>query len=205
MSVRVLVIDDHPIVRQGIVSLVAADDALELVGEAASVEEGIRRCLELRPQVVLLDLRLGAASGVDVVLAVRPAAPEVRFVVFTTYDDDEDAYRALRAGAQGYLLKDSFVDEIVELVVAVAAGETRIPRALAERLAERDQPIALSAREREVLELVAKGLSNREIGETLGISEGTVKTHVVRILAKLEVSDRTEAATLALRRGLIRG
>lgn len=202
--VRVMVVDDHPIVRQGIVSLVAADLGLSVVGEASSVTEAVERCRSLRPDVVLLDLRLGAESGVAVVQAVHAAIPEVRFVVFTTYDDDEDVYRALRAGAVGYLLKDAFCDEIVDVVRRVAAGERCVPQALEERLAERDKPLALSARECDVLELVAHGLSNREIGDALSISEGTVKTHVVRILAKLEVADRTEAATLALRRGLIR-
>jgi two-component system NarL family response regulator len=202
--IRVLVVDDHPIVRQGIVSLFVDEPDIEVVGEAGSGEEAVTAFGTLRPDVTLMDLRLPGMSGVEAIRAIRGEHPAARFIVLTTYDGDEDIHRALEAGARAYVLKDMFCDEILDTVRAVHAGLRRIPEAVARRLEERLPGPDLSPRELDVLRHIARGESNKEIAAALGITEGTVKTHVVNILGKLGVGDRTAAATAAIQRGIIR-
>lgn len=202
--IRVVVVDDHPVVRQGVAALVRARANLHVVGEAGTVDDAVSTCLALLPDVVLLDLRLGSGSGVTVIQKVIAAVPRTKFIVFTTYDDDDDVAHAVFAGAVGYILKDAFGEEITQVIERVASGERVIPAAVEERVALQAKPVTLSERERDVLHLVAHGLSNREIAEALRIGEASVKTYVMRICTKLEVLDRTEAATAALRRGLLR-
>jgi DNA-binding NarL/FixJ family response regulator len=202
--IRVLIVDDHPVVRQGLTGLLADEPGIRVVAQARNVAEACDQFAIAKPDVTLLDLRLPDGSGVDVIRRVRADSPTARFVVFTTYDADEDIYRAIEAGARGYLLKDTFGVELIEVIEAVAAGQRRIPDSIAARLAARVHAPELTGRETDVLALIAKGYSNKEIAGTLGIGEGTVKSHVVHILDKLEVRDRTGAVALALERGIIR-
>ena len=201
--IRVLVIDDHPIVRQGLISLLTDQPDLEVVTEGSNGEQAITLFRQHCPDVTLMDLRLPGMSGVQAISAIRKEFPNSCFVVVTTYDGDEDIYRAFEAGAKAYVLKDMFCDEILETIRAVHAGRRRIPAAIAQRLTDRMPHSDLSPRELDVLRLIVKGDSNKGIGVALGITEGTVKTHVVSILAKLGVSARTAAATVALQRGIV--
>ena len=201
--IRVLVVEDHHVVRQGLVSLLKVIDGMEVVGEAADGAEAIARFREHQPDVTLIDLRLPRMSGVDVILRVRSESPQARFVVLTTYDGDEDIYRALKAGARAYLLKGMTTDELVATIRAVHAGKSHIPPAIAEKLAERMGTEDLTVRELDVLEQIVQGKSNKEIGTELEISEATVKTHINSLLSKLGVTDRTQAATAAIRRGIV--
>ena len=203
-SLRILLVDDHPVVRKGLKALLDDEEGLEVVAQAAGVEEACAIFERSSPDVTLVDLRLPDGSGVDVIARIRKTHPQARFIVFTTYDADEDIYRAIEAGALGYLLKDTFGSELVETIQAVAAGRRKVPAWIAERLAERQVLPSLTEREIEVLELIANGSSNKDVARFLGISEGTVKSHVVHILGKLDVDDRTAAVTTALARGLIR-
>ena len=202
--IRVLLIDDHPIVRHGIASLLDVEADIKVVATARSGEEGVTMFRKHRPDVAVVDLRLPGISGVDTIRILRSEFPDAHCIVLTTYDGDEDIHRALAAGALAYLLKDTFCDEIVETIRAAHAGQTRIPAAVAERLAERPTTGSLTARELEVLRRMARGESNKEIGAALGIVEGTVKIHVGKILEKMGVDDRTAAAMSAVQRGLIR-
>jgi DNA-binding NarL/FixJ family response regulator len=205
MTIQVMVVEDHPIVRHGIVSLVSDEEDMNVVAECASGEEAIQLFAQHKPDVTLMDLGLpGGIGGVAAIQNIRATSPNARFVVLTTYDGDEDIHRALQAGAKAYVLKDMFLDQILDTIRAVHAGMKRIPEAVAQRLADRVQTTALSPREIDVLGLVAKGQSNKEIAASLGITEGTVKTHVVNILEKLGVDDRTAAALAGLQRGIIR-
>jgi len=202
--IRVMVVDDHPIVRQGVIAVLGNQPDIEMAGEAASGREAIERHRESRPDVTLMDLRLPDISGVEAIRRIREEAPDSRFIVLTTYDGDEDIHQALEAGARAYLLKDSFTEEVVETVRAVHGGARRVPEAIARRLAERPPLSDLSPRELEVLRLVARGMTNKDIADELGIAEGTVKIHVTRLLGKLGVDDRTAAVMIALQRGIIR-
>ncbi len=202
--IRVMLVDDHPIVRQGVASLLADEAEVEVVGEARTGEEAVDTFRKLKPDVTLMDLRLPGMSGVEAIQKIRQEFPNARFIVLTTYDGDEDIHRALQAGAKAYVLKDTFLDEILDTIKAVHAGMRRIPEAVARRLEERMPGPTLSPRELDVLRHIATGESNKEIAAALGITEGTVKTHVVNILGKLGVNDRTAAATAALQRGFIR-
>lgn len=201
---RLLLVDDHPVVRAGLQAVLEDESAFEIVAQADGVAAACAAFARTRPDVTLLDLRLPDGSGVDVITRIRCEHPDARFIVFTTYDHDEDTFRAIEAGAQGYLLKDAFGAELVETVTAVARGRRRIPLWIAEQLAERKVRPALTERELEVLRQIAAGASNREVARNLGISEGTVKSHVVHILDKLDVADRTAAVATALARGLLR-
>jgi two-component system NarL family response regulator len=202
--IRVLVVDDHPVVRRGLHSLLHGESDISIVGMACSGEEGLLLTEELRPDVILLDLRMPQMGGVEVIVALRTLRPESKVLVLTNYQLDEDVFNALEAGALGYLLKSASQEEVIDAILAVSQGKRRIPAALAMRLAERVGRSALTAREREVLELVVEGLTNKEIAGKLYISDITARNHVISLLAKLEAKDRTEAATIAIRRGLVR-
>jgi len=202
-SIRVLVVEDHHVVRQGLVALLNVVDGLEVVGEAADGVEAITQFRKHKPDVTLMDLRLPRMGGVDVIQRIRVETPHARFVVLTTYDGDEDIYKALKAGARAYLLKGMTTDELVATIRTVHAGKSHIPPAIAERLAERMGTEDLTIRELDVLEQIVQGKSNKEIGTELDISEATVKTHINSLLSKLGVTDRTQAATTALQRGIV--
>lgn len=205
--IRVLVVDDHPVVLHGLIAILRYEPGIEVVGDAADGEQAVRLILERRPDVVLLDLRLPKLSGIEVMKRVRPQAPEVRFLVLTTYDTDEYIGPALAAGAQGYLLKDALPDELARGVKAVVQGraalEPGVAARLLERMAEGERGDELSVRELEVLRLLVEGASNKAIAGRLGLSENTIKTHISRIFAKLNVQSRAEAVTVALQRGLV--
>jgi len=201
--IRLMVVEDHHVVRHGLVALLNNVAGLKVVAEGSNGKEAVELYSRLQPDITLMDLRMPTMGGVEAITAIRKQFPGARIVVLTTYDGDEDIYRALQAGARGYLLKGMFTEELVDAIRAVHAGRTHIPKEVADRLADRMGGPNLTAREMSVLELIVKGLSNKEIADQLGIYESTVKTHVNNILSKLGVSDRTQAATTALQRGLV--
>lgn len=201
--IRILVVEDHNVVRQGLVALLKTVPDMTIIAEASNGREAVELYNTHKPDIVLMDLRLPEMGGVEAITAIRKDTPTARIIVLTTYDGDEDIYRALQAGARGYLLKDMFGEELVDAIRTVFAGKTRIPKLVAERLAERMGGPALTNRELDVLRLIVKGMSNREIGQQLNISEATVKTHINSLLSKLQVTDRTQAATTAIQRGIV--
>ena len=200
---RVLIADDHPIVREGLSAVIDDQPDMAVVGQAANGAEAVALALAHRPDVLLLDLRMPELNGVAAIRAIRAQWPQAHVVVLTTYDGDEDIYRALQAGAQAYLLKDTPRAELLDVIRAVARGQRRLPPEVAARLMERMSGQALTEREVEVLCLMARGGSNKAIGAELHIGEGTVKFHVNNILGKLGAEDRTQAVTIALQRGII--
>jgi DNA-binding NarL/FixJ family response regulator len=202
-AIRVLIADDHPVVRMGVAFIVSGQPQLHLVAQAASGEEAFRLYGEHRPDVVLMDLRMPGMDGVATITALRAFDPQARIVILTTFDGEEDIYRGLRAGAKAYLLKDSPQQEIVDCIHAVARGQKYLPPQVAAKLAERLDYSELSKRELEVLRHMATGMSNKQIARVTGITEGTVKFHVTAVMAKLDSKSRTEAVTVAARRGLI--
>ena len=202
-SIRVMIVDDHQIVRQGLVALINTETDLTVVAEGADGQQAVELFRQHQPDVTLMDLRMPALSGVEATKAIRKEAPTARIIVLTTFDGDEDIYRALQAGAQSYLLKGVSFEELTDAIRTVHAGQRRIPAAVAERLAERMAAEVLTAREQQVLELIVRGKSNKEIGTALSISEATVKSHINSLLSKLGVTDRTQAATTALQRGIV--
>jgi len=202
-SIRILVVEDHQIVRQGLVALLNVVDGVEVVGQAADGAEAVKQFEACHPDVTLIDLRLPKMGGVEVIQRVRASHANARFIVLTTYDGDEDIYRALQAGARAYLLKGMTVEVLVSTIRSVHAGKSIIPPSIAQKLAERMATEQLTQREQEVLEQIVKGKSNKEIGQALDISEATVKTHINNLLGKLGVEDRTQAATAAIQRGLV--
>ena len=201
--IRVMVVDDHHVVRQGLVALLSVVDGLEVVAQAADGVEAITQFRKHRPDVTLMDLRLPRMGGVDVIQRLRMETPAARFIVLTTYDGDEDIFRALQAGAKAYLLKGMTSEELIATIHAVHAGKSHIPPAIAEKLAERMGTEELTPREFDVLEQIVMGKSNKEIATELAISEATVKTHINSLLGKLGVTDRTQAATAAIQRGIV--
>jgi DNA-binding NarL/FixJ family response regulator len=201
--IRVLVVEDHHVVRQGLVALLNEADGLEVVGEAADGVEAIAQFRKHQPDIALIDLRLPRLSGVEVIERIRMETPSARFMVLTTYDGDEDIYRALQAGARAYLLKGMTCEELIATIRTVYTGRSYIPPAIAVKLAERMGTKELTLREFEVLEQIVHGKNNKEIATELVISETTVKTHINRLLSKLGVTDRTQAATSAIQRGLV--
>ncbi len=201
--IRILVVEDHPIVRQGLIALLSVVDGVEVVGEAADGVEAVSRFDATHPDVTLVDLRLPKMGGVEVIQKVRARHAQARFIVLTTYDGDEDIYRALQAGARAYLLKGMSVEVLISAIRSVHAGKSIIPPAIAQKLAERMATEQLTQREQDVLEQIVRGKSNKEIGVALDISEATVKTHINNLLGKLGVEDRTQAATAAIQRGLV--
>ncbi|WP_348269893.1 response regulator transcription factor [Edaphobacter paludis] len=201
--IRILIVDDHPVVRAGLTSMLGTQAELQVIGSASSGEEALAMIQRDDPDVVLLDLRMPGLNGIDMLVAAKKSGSHVRAIILTSYETDEDIYRAVQAGAQGYLLKDTPFKEMLEAIRAVNAGKRYIPRQIAQRLAERMMRTELTARELEILKMLAKGPTNKQIGHALGISDYTVRNHVNSIIEKLEVSDRTEAATTAIQRGLI--
>jgi len=201
--IRILIVDDHPVVREGLVALIERREDMTVVGEANNGREAIELFRRFTPDVTLLDLRMPEVDGVTAITGIRELAPTARIIVLTTYDSDEDIYRGLRAGAKAYLLKDTPPQELLDTIRAVHAGQTRIPPDVAAKLAERMTGPELTNRELDVLRLLMAGMSNKQIAAALFISEGTVKTHVNNILGKLGASDRTQAVTTALKRGLV--
>lgn len=202
-KIRIIVADDHAVVRQGFVALINTVPDMIVVDEATNGREAIELFRRHKPDIVLMDLRMPVMSGVEAIEAIRQGFSAARVIVLTTYDGDEDIYRALQAGARGYLLKDVFFEELQTAIRTVHRGLRHIPKAVAERLVDRMSGSELTSRELEVLKLIVKGKSNREIGTALAISEATVKSHINNILSKLGVTDRTQAATTALQRGIV--
>jgi len=204
--IRVLVVDDHPVVRSGLAGMLDAEDDLSVVGEAGDGEEALVRVAALAPDVVLMDLRMPRLDGVGATSRIVAEHPASRVLVLTTYDTDGDIVRAVAAGATGYLLKDTPRRQLVDAVRAAARGETVLAPPVAARLVSRMRAPAaegLTPREVEVLRAVSRGLSNAEIGRELFIGEATVKTHLLRAFAKLGVDDRTRAVTVAMERGIL--
>ncbi|GAA1994672.1 response regulator transcription factor [Amycolatopsis minnesotensis] len=204
--ITILLVDDHPVVREGLRGMLEAEEDLTVVGEANSGGEGVVLSAAKEPDVVLMDLRMPGLDGVEATKRILADAPGRRVVVLTTYETDADILRAVEAGAAGYLLKDASRTELANAIRAAARGETVLAPSVAGKLVRRvRQPAtpALSAREVEVLKLVANGGTNADIGRALHISEATVKTHLLRVFGKLDVSDRTAAVTTAMRHGLL--
>lgn len=206
MTIRVVLADDHPVVRSGLSLLLGLDPEIEVVGEASDGVQALALARRLGPDLVVTDLQMPELDGVGVVAQLAVELPEISVLVLTTYDTDRMIVAAVDAGAAGYLLKDSGSDELIPAVKAAARGQTVLPPEIAAKLkARRDgpQPPALTSRELDVLGLVARGASNREIAEALFVSQATVKTHLIHIFQKLQVDDRTAAVTTAIERGLI--
>lgn len=202
-TIRLVIADDHPVVREGLAAMCNRRPDLTVVAEADNGEQAVAVVLEHRPDVVLMDLRMPVLGGVDAIGKIRVEWPEARILVMTTFDGDEDIFRALQAGARAYLLKDTPREEIVDAIRAVHAGQKRIPPEIASKLADRLTAESLTERELAVLRQIVAGQSNKQIGAALGIAEGTVKVHVNNLLGKLGVEDRTQAVTEALRRGIV--
>lgn len=203
--VRVLIADDHGVVREGLVSMIRRNKtSMVVVGEAGNGRAAVELWTEHRPDVTLLDLRMPELDGVDAIKAIRAIDETARIIILTTFDGDEDIYRAIQAGAKGYLLKDVPGEALLDCIRRVHAGETFVPAHLVAKLAQRLSADTLSKREIEALRLMAQGKSNKEIASALFISEGTVKSHAKAIFAKMNVASRTEAVAEASRRGLIR-
>jgi len=202
-DIRILIVDDHPVVRAGLTSMLATQPGIEVADSVSSGEEALDMLERQRLDIVLLDLRMPGLNGIDTLLAIRRKAIPVHVIVLTSYETDEDIYRAVNAGAEGYLLKNASLREMVEAIRAVRAGNRYIPRRIASRLAERMTRSNLTARELEILKILTKGLTNKQIASALGISDNTVRNHINSIIEKLEVSDRTEASTTAIQRGIV--
>ncbi len=202
--IRLLIADDHPVVRQGLVAMIEREPDMTVIGQAGDGSEAIEVFRQQRPDVTLMDLRMPGTGGVAAITTICAAFDDANIIVLTTYDGDENIFRGLQAGAKGYLLKDAEPDELLQAIRAVASGKSYIPPTVAAQLEKRMKSPELSDRELEVLRLIAKGKNNQEIGGTLFITEGTVKFHVNNILGKLGVHDRTQAALLALKRGMVK-
>jgi DNA-binding NarL/FixJ family response regulator len=202
-NIRILVVDDHHLVRQGLVALLKLMPGIEVTGEAADGLQAVQLHRELNPDITLMDLQLPKLGGADAITRIRSSTPDARFIVLTTFDGDEDIYRAIQAGARAYLLKGMTANELLAAIHAVHEGKTRIAPFIAEKLVERMSGDPLTARELRVLERIVAGRANKEIAGDLDISEATVKTHINNLLSKLGVSDRTQAATVAIQRGIV--
>jgi len=211
-SMKILIADDHPVVREGLSAMLNRQPDIEVVGEAENGRECVEKTRELRPDIVLMDLRMPEMDGVEAMRQIAATNPEVRFIVLTTYDNDEYIFKGIEAGARAYLLKDSPREELFKAIRAVHRGESLIQPAVAGKVLDRfaelsrqvQVPEALSDREVEVVKLIAEGTANKEIAVSLHISESTVKTHIQTIFQKLGVSDRTGAVTQSIRKGIIR-
>ncbi|MHB9144195.1 MAG: response regulator [Symbiobacteriia bacterium] len=213
MAIRILVVDDHPVVREGIAAMLSRQPDLEVVGEAADGLEAVEQALATRPDVILMDLQMPRLDGVEAIQRIRAALPAAQVIILTTYDTDELVFSGIRAGARGFLLKDAPKEELLRAIAAVHRGESLLQPSVAAKLVDRVAQLGmappqpedrLSEREMDVLRLLAKGQPNKGIAQVLFISESTVKTHIASIFQKLAVRDRTEAVTEALRRGILR-
>jgi len=204
VPITLLSADDHPLIRAGLAAMLGTEPDMSVVAEAENGEEALELYRTHKPDVVLMDLKMPVMDGLEACKAIIAEFPDAKIVMLTTYDGDEDIYRALDAGAKGYLLKDMIRTEIVNVVRNVHNGRRGIPAPVAARLAEHTPRIGLTQREIEVLQLMSKGFSNPQIGRIIGRTEGTVKVHAKNILQKLDASDRTEAVTVAAQRGFIR-
>ena len=202
-AIRILTVDDHPLLRKGIAALVNAEPDMKLVAEASTGEEAIKEFKKALPDDTLMDLQMPGMSGIECIITIRADFPNARIIVLTTYPGDMQMVRALKAGARGYLLKGQVNRDLLEAIRAVHAGQRRIPPELAANLAEYTAGDELTIREIDVLRLIAAGNANKEIAGQLSIAEETVKSHVTNILAKLHANDRTHAVTIALKRGII--
>lgn len=201
--IRILIADDHPVVRAGLSSMLGMHSGLEVLASVASGEEALAAVNEKKPDILLLDLRMPGMGGLDVLRSLKGRADGTKVIVLTSYETDEDIYRAVEAGARGYLLKNTSETEMLAAIETVQQGQRFFPPSVAARLAERLARASLTARETGILELLAKGLTNRQIGSALQISEHTARNHVNSIIEKLGVSDRTEAVITALQQGLV--
>lgn len=202
-QIQIMLVDDHPAFRKGLAALIESEPDLQVVAEAADGRAAVEVYRQKKPDVVLMDLRLPLMGGVEAILAIRSEFSEARVIVLTTFDTDEDIYRAIQSGAKSYLLKDTPAAELAEAIRAVHAGKQILPSHVAERLAIRRQRPELSQREMDVLQLLIKGRSNKEIGSALFLCEDTVKAHLKTLFLKLGVQDRTEAAISAIRHGIV--
>jgi DNA-binding NarL/FixJ family response regulator len=201
-AIRVLIVDDHAVVRHGLAALIENEPDMVVVGQAENGQEAIDQYRQLQPDVTLMDLRMPEVSGVDATMAICAEFAYARIIILTTYDGDEDIYRGLRAGAKGYLLKDAEPDELLDAIHVVHSGQQYIPLHVGAKLAQRLNNPELTDRELEVLRLVAQGMSNLQISAALSITENTVKSKINRILSKLGAKDRTQATIVALKRGI---
>jgi DNA-binding NarL/FixJ family response regulator len=201
--ITVLSVDDHDLVRKGLAAILLNESDIELVAEAKTGEEAIGLHRQYRPDVTLMDLRLPDKTGIDTSLEIRRECPAAKIIVLTSYDGDQDIYRAVEAGVRGYLLKDMVHTEVVRAIHVVYSGKRYMPQEVSQQLSGFFPEVALTPREVEVLSLVARGLGNKEVGHLLGTAPGTIKAQVQSILSKLGAKDRTHAVTIALRRGII--
>lgn len=202
-KIGILVADDHFIVRMGVISLVKTESSMEIVGEAADGNQAVEQFTKCRPDLVLMDSRMPVKDGIEATIEIRKIDPEARVLILTTFDGDADIHKALQAGAQGYVLKNATGEELIPAIHAVASGQKWIPKEIAQRLTSRKLFEELTPRELKVLQLLVKGLANKQIGDMLTITEYTVKDHLKSIYGKLQVMDRTEAVTAAIQRGII--
>ncbi len=211
-SINILIADDHPVVREGLIAMLSREADFNVVGEAKDGVEAVNRAKELKPDVVLMDLRMPEMDGVEAMRQIRSAMPDIKFIILTTYSDDDYIFSGIEAGARAYLLKDAPREDLFKAIRAVSRGESLIQPVVASKLLDRFSQLSrrtpsgeeLSERELEVLCLMAKGAANKEISAELNIAQSTVKTHITNIFQKLGVNDRTEAVTQALKKGLIR-
>jgi DNA-binding NarL/FixJ family response regulator len=202
-KISLLVADDHFIVRMGLIGLVSTEPTMEIVAEAADGNQAVDLFAKHKPDLVLMDLRMPVKDGIEATVEIRGQDPQARILMLTTFDGDTDIHKALQAGAQGYVLKSATGQELIPAIQAVAAGQRWIPKEIAKRLAARKLFEDLTPREEQVLQLLVKGLANKQIGDLLNITEHTVKDHLKSVFGKLQVVDRTEAVTAAIQRGII--
>src|SRR5579864_9047534 len=202
-TIKVLAVDDHPLVRKGIASILANEPDMKLVGEANNGREAVDLFRQFHPDVTLMDLRMPDMDGVQATQAIRREYPEARIIALTSYDGDQDIYRALEAGVRGYMLKEMVHTDVLRAIRTVHSGKRLMPQEVAQRLSEYFPQVALTQCEVEVLGHVAKGMANKEIAEQLGTASGTIKMHIQNILEKLGAADRTHAVTIAIQRGIL--